>query len=150
MSALSALEIIEGVGGGRFAPDKPITRAEFTAIAMRFTSRTAGEGPAFSDVPQVHWAYKYINGAAWYGWVNGYQGGRFMPQANITRAEAAKIVNAMLGRVPDANFIKSYSTLIRQFSDVAADHWASAQIIEATNAHTHTVKDGVESWGDLT
>lgn len=47
---LASLGILQGVGDGRFAPDRAITRAEFTVIAMRFADLdTSGEN-IFTDV----------------------------------------------------------------------------------------------------
>lgn len=46
-----------GVGDGRFAPDRAITRAEFTVIAMRFADLdTSGEN-IFTDVNAGDWFY---------------------------------------------------------------------------------------------
>ena len=36
MNTLASIGVIKGVGDNQFAPDRAITRAEFTVIAMRF------------------------------------------------------------------------------------------------------------------
>ena len=36
VETLASLGMVEGVGGGKFAPERTITRAEFTVMAMRF------------------------------------------------------------------------------------------------------------------
>ena len=36
VNTLGSLGIVAGIGNGQFAPDRAITRAEFTVIAMRF------------------------------------------------------------------------------------------------------------------
>ncbi|MEG2120341.1 MAG: hypothetical protein RRY53_08270, partial [Pseudoflavonifractor sp.] len=63
----------------------------------------------------------------------------------IQRAEAAKIVNTMLGRSPDKTFIEKSENL-KTFPDVARDHWAFYDIAEATNAHEFTKVKNVEKW----
>jgi hypothetical protein len=50
--ALAARGIFNGVGGGRFAPDSPLTRAQFAAILVRALGLTLHRTGAFSDVPR--------------------------------------------------------------------------------------------------
>lgn len=50
VNALASLGIVEGVGNGKFAPNQPITRAEFVTICARFTQVSAS-GETFTDVP---------------------------------------------------------------------------------------------------
>ena len=71
--------------------------------------------------------------------------GSFQPGAKITRAQAATIVNRMLNRTCDRNFVDGGS--VRTFTDVPMSHWAYYQIMEATNSHTHRYDtDGYETW----
>ena len=58
---------VNGVGEGRFSPDRPITRAEaaklFCVVLGRNLDKVAiamGMGRAFADVSADHWAYPYI------------------------------------------------------------------------------------------
>ena len=81
-----------------FRPNDFITRAEFAAVASRFTEMVSTGTPMFEDVAG-HWAENYINIAAEMGWFQGYEDGEFRPNNLITRAETATIVNRMLNRV---------------------------------------------------
>lgn len=144
VTALAELGVVSGVGEGKFAPDRTITRAEFVVIATRFADYAPGTA-GYSDVGEDFWAYEAIGTASYYGWINGYTDGTFRPLALITRAEAAKVVNAMLGRSADKRFIDQAEGL-KLFPDVSRDNWAFYEIAEATNAHRFTVTDGVESW----
>ena len=81
-----------------------------------------------------------------YGWIDGYSDGTFQPEKNITRAEAAKMVNAMLARQGDQAYVDAHGDSLRLFPDVAKDHWAYYEIAEAANAHDFAVKSGAESW----
>lgn len=40
--------------------------------------------PTFSDVPETHWAYSYVERAAENGWVNGVGNGKFAPNDTLT------------------------------------------------------------------
>ena len=143
---LSEMGIINGVGGDSYAPGRSITRAEFVTIAMRFANAVE-TGSSFTDVPGSYWAYGYISGATYYGWINGYEDGSFRPNAPITRAEAAAVVNRMLNRAGDAEYIDANLSSLTTFPDVTRAHWAYYNVLEATNAHDYERSDkGVESW----
>lgn len=145
---LASLGIIAGIGNNQFAPNRTITRAEFAVIAMRFANLSADVTNPFSDVSENDWFYSAVTSAVSYGWIGGYSDGNFHPYATITRAEVATIVNRMLNRTADRNFVDS--SAVTQFVDVPSNYWAYYNIMEATNAHTHTIdNDGVESWTKL-
>lgn len=147
---LASLGILQGVGDGRFAPDRAITRAEFTVIAMRFADLdTSGEN-IFTDVNAGDWFYDQVVGSIRYGWINGYEDGTFRPNNTITRAEVTTIVNRMLGRAADKDYVDSHKDQLRQFPDVAQTNWAYYNIVEATNAHDYEKSGGTEDWTGLT
>ena len=148
VNTLASLGIIKGIGNDQFAPNRTITRAEFTVIAMRFANVSATVTNPFSDIASSDWYYTAVTSAVSYGWITGYSDGTFKPQATITRAEVATIVNRMLARTADRTFVDS--SAVTRFDDVPATYWAYYNIAEATTAHTHTIdNDGVESWGRL-
>ena len=132
VQTLAGLGIVKGVGEDRFEPQRAITRAEFTAIAARFAKAASGS-VRFSDVPESHWAYSAIATAAEYGWIVGSGDGTFSPNANITRAEAAAIVNRMLGRLSDFDAIDAGEG--RRFSDVSTSFWGFYDVTEASTEH---------------
>ena len=143
---LASLGVIKGIGNDQFAPNRTITRAEFTVIAMRFANVSADVTNPFTDISTNDWFYSAVTSAVSYGWINGYSDGSFRPQATITRAEVVTIVNRMLNRTADRNFVDSNATA--QFDDVPNTYWAYYNIMEATIAHDHSIdNDGVESWG---
>lgn len=144
VNTLSAINIINGFPGGNFCPDKFITRAEFVVIAVRFSKVSLGN-IIFSDVPQTHWAYNYINTAANFGWISGLGNGKFEPVREITRAEAVTLVNNMLHRYPDKEYIDSHTEL-NGFTDLNKSHWAYYNIIEAATAHEYEHNGGAEIW----
>ncbi|MBJ6364009.1 choice-of-anchor I family protein [Paenibacillus sp. GCM10012307] len=98
---LSSRQIIEGVGGDQFAPKANISRADFTLILSRIggIDKTAEQGGVgFSDVSSNAYYANAVQWAASQGIVNGAAGGKFDPNAPITREQLA----AMLQRFADA------------------------------------------------
>ena len=146
VETLATLGVAEGVGGGRFAPERSITRAEFTALAMRFAKLPAAGRNVFSDVSEDAWYYAPVTGAAQYGWIGGYPDGTFGPERTITRAEAAAIVNRMLERSGDARYIRDHADQLASFPDLSDTHWAYRDIMEAANAHEYTKTNTTEHW----
>ncbi len=149
VGVLATLGMIKGYEGtDLYGPENPITRAEFTTIAKRFTKKAARAANIFIDVYESDWYYGPVVGSIAYGWIHGYDDGTFRPNANITRAEVTAITNSMLGRRADKAYIDvaSRQGKLKLFEDVKSDHWAHYDIVEATNSHDHTVSDGVESW----
>ena len=74
--------------------------------------------------------------------------GTFRPYDVITRAQAATIINRMLGAAADRAFVDKY--VPNPYKDVSTTHWAYYQIIEASVAHDHGYDaEGVEIWNSL-
>ena len=137
--------IVTGYEDGSFRPDAPVTRAEFAAIASRFEKLTQGSA-SFTDVPDTHWAVRYINFAATRGWVTGYEDGTFKPEYSITRAEVAAVTCRLLERSADQTYIRSHIGELRTFADVTESHWAYWYAMEAANGHDYTKSGGSENW----
>ena len=137
--------IVTGYTDGSFRPNAPVTRAEFAAIASCFEKLTQGS-KSFTDVPDTHWAVKYINFAATRGWVTGYADGTFKPEHSITRAEVAAVTCRLLERSADQTYIRSHIGELRTFADVTESHWAYWYAMEAANGHDYTKSGGSENW----
>ena len=135
-----------------FAPNDAITRAEFTTLAVRFFD-VYGDGDAeimeqykdFNDVSDGYWAAAYIKAAAKHGWINGYGDGSFRADDEINRAEVVTIVNRLLGREADSDYIADNLRKLNTFPDVSRKHWAYYAVMEAANTHTAILGDS-ESW----
>lgn len=126
---------LTGYPDGTFRPNQSITRAEFAAIAVRFLSDEVQgvSGGSFSDTAG-HWAADAIGRAAAAGWITGYPDGAFRPNQSITRAEAATIINNMLGRAPDKDHLLAGMTT---WPDNPEGAWYYEAIQEATNSHDY-------------
>lgn len=149
VNTLASLGILSGVGNGRFDPERSITRAEFTVIAMKFANTSGGGVNIFSDVNEEDWFYSAVVDSTQYGWINGYPDGTFRPEATISRAEVTVIVNHMLGRAADRPYVIAHEEELNTFGDVNRGHWGYFHVAEATNAHEYHTEDGTESWTGL-
>ncbi|MCF2662943.1 S-layer homology domain-containing protein, partial [Oscillibacter valericigenes] len=150
ISTLSNAGIITGFSDGTFRPNAFITRAQFAAIAARFSVVTEDLPNPFSDVPEGYWAEDLIAYAAHLGWVNGYPDGTFRPTANITRAAAMKLINNVLERQVDEDGLLEDAT---SWNDCTPDDWCYYIVMEATNSHDwerRSKKSLVEDWTALT
>ena len=146
---LSGLGIITGYTDGTFKPYKAVTRAEFTMIAMRFGKLDNSGENIFTDVQESDWYYEAIIGSVKYGWINGYDDGTFRPNASISRAGVATIVNHMLGRSADKSFVDTNADDVVHFQDLADSYWAYYDIMEATNGHDYQANQNTETWKTL-
>ncbi|MDO5725917.1 MAG: S-layer homology domain-containing protein, partial [Tissierellia bacterium] len=148
---LSKKGIIKGYKDNTFRPNNFVTRAEFAAIASRYERYSGGNAKLFPDVDPNHWAVKDIINATTAGWINGYPDGTFKPNKSISRAEVVTIVNKMLNRYGDHEFIVNHilDEEMRDFTDLKdANYWAYNAIMEATNGHEYErLEDGhSENW----
>ncbi|MEK3918162.1 S-layer homology domain-containing protein [Paenibacillus sp. FSL K6-2393] len=120
--------VMNGMSNTQFAPEGSITRAQMATIAYRWmqqqASATTVNGPAvsFTDVSADLWAADAIAYVQSAGLMVGYNDGTFKPNAELTRAEAVKVLNVLFNRTP----LTGAAT--PTFSDVPATHWAYADI----------------------
>ena len=138
ISTLSNMGILKGYEDGTFHPNAPVTRAEFAAIAARFSDGAADDYATFSDVPNDYWASKEIAKAAKLGWIKGYTDGTFRPTNNITRAEVMTLVNRVLERGVDE---KGLTEDAIQWADNKPGDWYYYDVQEATNSHEYVRTD---------
>ena len=147
VSTLSSMGIVKGHNDGTFAPNAPITRAEFAAIAARFDDKNTDTSSKFTDIAS-HWAKNEIGIAANKGWINGYPDGTFRPNQYITRAEAMTLVNRVLNRLPE-NSSDLLDSMIKWPDNSDASAWYYLAVQEATNSHAYSDKskdDKYEKW----
>lgn len=139
ISTLSNMGILKGYEDGTFHPNAPVTRAEFAAIAARFSDGAADDYATFSDVPNDYWASKEIAKAAKLGWIKGYKDGTFRPTNNITRAEVMTLVNRVLERGVDEKGLTEDA--IQWADNLDKSAWYYYDVQEATNSHEYARTD---------
>jgi hypothetical protein len=112
------------MGGGVFAPESTVTRAQFAKMVTNSRGLTYSGGlPDFTDVPPTHWAYNYVMAAKQAGIISGYGDGRFGPEDLVTRAQIGKMVTNTRGL--------TYTGGLPEFSDVPPTHWAYNYVMAA-------------------
>ena len=129
VNTLADIDIIKGMTATSYEPGTPITRAQFVTICTRF-AEVIVTGHTFEDVDEDYWAKDYISTAASFGWVTGVTEELFAPDRSITRAEAATMVNRVLGRIADRAYIDSLTE--QRYPDVNETNWAWYDINEAS------------------
>jgi len=139
--------VLRGYPDGTFVPNAAITRAEVAAIVSRFADANHSGADLFSDI-SGHWANEKINAAANVGWLQGYPDGTFRPDALITRAEFATVVNRVLERIPETpNDLLPNMVAWPDNANVNAWYYLAMQ--EATNSHNHERRGAFEYWTEL-
>lgn len=112
MRELSKTGVVKGNDKGEALPFENITRAEATAMLMRFLGLEnvleANEIVHFEDVSKNDWYYSVVMSAYYYGLVKGESAHTFSPNRNVSREEfvvmAARAVElAKLGCPNDTN-----------------------------------------------
>ena len=141
---------MKGYPDGTFRPNGKITRAEFAQMIKAIDKANTGMAP-FADV-KGHWAEAAINQAYTNGRIAGYPDSTFRPNNNITRAEAVTVFNKLYDRSVNMKGASDVVANIVPFKDVAKNHWAYYEILEASNTHEfyRTEKGKVaETWVGL-
>lgn len=139
---------------GNFRPNDDITRAEFATICVRFFEKRSEStikplDIAFTDFDSTHWAYDTIKKAYANKYVTGYPDGTLKADNTISRAEAVTIVNRMLERIPDKEYIDNNLEKLIDFIDVRDNkYWAYYEIFEAANTHYIRFINDFAKWVD--
>ncbi len=92
------LGILNGYEDNTFKPSQPITRQELAKIAMvAFKMGESDTVLSFTDNAKIpDWSRKYVASAVDSGIITGYPDGTFLPENNVTRAEACTIISKCL------------------------------------------------------
>ena len=101
VESLAAAGVVSGCGGGRFCPDRLVTRAELAALLLRAGpySAVAPDG-LYDDLPASHWAAGAVEALAPTGALGTCAEGRFCPDAAASRGQTAIAVARVFGLSP--------------------------------------------------
>lgn len=131
ISTLANAGVLEGDSSGKFNPKANVTRAQLATILVRFDSVQSTGTTTFNDIA-AHWAKDSIATAASKGWVDGYEDGSFKPDKSVTRAEAMKMINKVMGYSATDSDMKDEMS---EFSDNKnKSKWYYYDVQVATNA----------------
>lgn len=111
---LQELDIISGDKEGNLNGDKAITRGELIAIIHNLTTESSEQfivpsTASFSDVPQSHWAYYFIERAKANNVTQGVGNGRFGVKDEVTYKQARAFMLNMLGYTIEWNAVEAYA-----------------------------------------
>ena len=84
IESLAKAGIINGVGGGKFAPELSVTRSMAVTVLGRMAGVAQKDTDTFSDVVNGSWYSGYVGWANENGIVLGVGEGRFMPNQAVT------------------------------------------------------------------
>ena len=149
INAVVAKNLMFADKDGDFRPNEPITRGEF-ARALFFIDKKNNAVAPFADV-KGHVYEEAINQAYGNDRIKGYPDGTFKPDATITRAEAATILNNYADRnVTFKGMVEVHKDVVK-FTDINESHWAYYEIMEAANTHEYQREKGTipETWLEI-
>ena len=76
-----------------------------------------------------------------------YADGTFKPDNNIIRSEVVTIVNRVIGRAADTEYVDKNLAAVNKFTDLKdKSYWAFYEIIEAGNTHMAVDSVNGETW----
>jgi hypothetical protein len=94
IEALASREIVKGVGGDKFEPNRQVTRGEFVqllATALELSQEDAVTG-SFMDINPDQWYFHAVSSLQRLGIIHGRRDGAFGALDPVTREEMATIV----------------------------------------------------------
>ena len=101
----------------------------------------------FDDFSSDHWAYDTIRKAFAQEWVRGFPDDTLRADVPISRAEAVAVLNRILGRSADREYVDTHLDSLVRFTDIDdKNYWAYYEIYEAANDHFLHFIDNSESW----
>lgn len=100
ISVAANLGIVDGYPGGNFAPDAPVTRAEFAKMLSTAVGLKRVATRRFADVPRASWAYPYVQAIRPVVSMATFAGADFRPSDPIRREDAIAWAVRALGLPP--------------------------------------------------
>jgi len=94
--------LAKGYGDGRFGPNDSITRAEFVTLLNRIFGYIEKSEKSFPDVKAGAWYAAEIAKAYQAGIISGDSNGNMNPEAVISRQEAVKMIDNVMGELINA------------------------------------------------
>ncbi|MCX7614869.1 MAG: S-layer homology domain-containing protein [Clostridiales bacterium] len=101
-ASLCSLGIVEGTSADQFSPNECVTRAQFCKMAVLSMGDNDYQNyknySLFPDVPYSFWGSAYVNAAVKkHALLRGFPDGNFLPQKQISYAQAVTVMLNMLG-----------------------------------------------------
>lgn len=155
ISRIEQTDLMQGYPDKSFRPDGAVTRAEFAAVCVRYYENHIGKidkaDISFDDIDSSHWSYEIIQKAVAQGYLQGYPDNTVKPDDFIRRCEVVTVVNRLLGRKADVDYVDNNLDKLAYFFDLTDNtYWAYYDIYEAANDHIGVYDDEInETWFDF-
>ena len=118
--------LMDGVGGGRFDPDGPLTRAALATVLYRMEGEPAVTGSdTFTDTVEGEWYSDAVLWASQRKLMGGYGGGIFGTSDPVTRQDMTTILWRYAGSLAASSDDFEDESAISDYAGAAVD-WASA------------------------
>jgi len=118
--------IMTGVGSFRFAPDKPITRAEIATILVRTFQLSSDNSTQidFIDVPSNYWASSFIRDLVFNNITAGCSTNppKFCPNKEISNEEISTLIIKSWQKLDSSLILLTPD--IPTYADMSTTHWA--------------------------
>lgn len=123
--------VIDGVGGKKFAPDAPVTKAQFAKMLAGALELEAPQADAteeveteevtvpevvYKDITEEHWAYPYVLASKEFFYES--ESANFKPDENYSREKCAYAIAYALGYGSKSANLLDASVLENNFTDV--------------------------------
>ena len=132
---LATNDIVVGYPDRLFRPSRSISRAEFATMLVKGFDKdtyTCAPEKLFSDVPTNHWANSAITVAVHNDLLKGYPDGKFLPNNNVTRAEALCALSKGI-TCGEIDKCKAQEILSKYTDGSTVPEWAQIPIAKALN-----------------
>jgi hypothetical protein len=149
----AAKGLVAGIGGGQYAPNQSVTRAEFTAMLVRALGRgTAASSTApYEDVKQSAWYYDEVAIAKELGLLDFVESGSFNPDQPLSREEMASMLAAVIAleKLPTTKEFVSLDGY-KDIGEVNSTYLEDVRLMVKLNIMTGTSEVTFNPKGELT
>lgn len=131
IEALAEAKVILGNPDGTFAPAGKVNRAALLIMLYRSRNWTPAAPSASCKKDVVHgsWYEAVVCDAIQKGFVAGYEDGTFKPEREVSRAEALKMTQAVLGLAVPSVTIEAMRDV--RYTDVLSTAWYAKYVLGA-------------------
>lgn len=120
---MASKRIVSGVSNTAYAPDRAITRAEFTALLVRALGlrvQPVASGDVFADVTASAWYASVVEAGVQAGLVRGMSESSFAPEEAVTREQmAVMLANSRAIATGETARSGAAASVLRRFVDAA-------------------------------
>ncbi|MBQ7900846.1 MAG: S-layer homology domain-containing protein, partial [Clostridia bacterium] len=145
ITELKRIGVINGVSDTQFAPNRNVTREEFAKMIVSAFS-VSGTGAAFADVPSTAWYAPYVTALASSGIVNGVSDSEFGVGTNISRQDAAVMLDRTAQHVGieyefDTSALHIFTDYMADYARISIYRLYQIGVVNGTSATTFSATE---------